>query len=177
MTKKSESLKRAWADGRHRATRRVEMKHCLDCGTPLCYVSSKRNGKYCNKHARIGERNPFYGKSHTEETKKKNRDAHKGEKSANWKGGIDAGKAYRARKLGAVGSHTLSQWEELKMQFGYMCLCCKQEEPNITLSVDHIIPLSKGGSDNIENIQPLCRSCNSRKHARVINYIELWQKI
>lgn len=68
-------------------------------------------------------------------------------------------------------SHTYGEWENLKKQYGYQCPCCKKTEPNILLTEDHIIPLSKGGSDLIENIQPLCRSCNSQKNTKIIKFL------
>lgn len=47
---------------------------------------------------------------------------------------------------------------------GFTCLHCDATE---NLSLDHIHPYSLGGEDALENLQTLCRSCNSRKGARV----------
>lgn len=70
----------------------------------------------------------------------------------------------RTFKRGCDGTHTFGEWELLKKQYGFVCPCCGKMEPVIKLTEDHIIPLSKGGSNSIENIQPLCLSCNVRKH-------------
>lgn len=47
---------------------------------------------------------------------------------------------------------------------GHACLHCGTTE---RLSLDHIYPYSLGGEDTIENLQTLCRPCNSRKGVRV----------
>lgn len=78
-------------------------------------------------------------------------------------------KRRQIRKRGAMGSHTLEEWNELKKQCNYICFICNKVEPQIKLTEDHIIPLSRKGTDYIENIQPLCRSCNSKKGVKLDN--------
>lgn len=100
-----------------------------------------------------------------------------GDKNPNWKGGITPvssmmSKRRRRQQIAITGSgHSPQEWDELKRKYGYMCLCCKKTEPVIKLSKDHITPLSKGGTDNISNIQPLCKPCNLRKYTKTIDYI------
>ncbi len=76
----------------------------------------------------------------------------------------------RARKLEAEGSHTDEEWKEIKAFYSFKCLCCGKQEPEIKLTRDHVIPLTQGGTDSINNIQPLCARCNSKKNYKHIDY-------
>lgn len=92
-----------------------------------------------------------------------------------WKDGRCDDKEYvswvqnkRNRMLrGAEGSHTFEEWQVLKKRCNYTCQKCGRREPEIQLTEDHIIPISKKGTDYITNIQPLCKSCNCKKYNKI----------
>lgn len=67
------------------------------------------------------------------------------------------------------GAYTAQQWEDLKAAQDNRCLGCGIQEPQITLTVDHIIPVSRGGGSEIGNIQGLCQPCNSSKGAQTLD--------
>lgn len=73
----------------------------------------------------------------------------------------------RAFREGVSGSFTKQEWNDLLQAYGNRCLRCGSADK---ISADHIVPISKGGTNDIYNIQPLCKSCNSIKHTQTINY-------
>jgi hypothetical protein len=57
--------------------------------------------------------------------------------------------------------HTGREWAALVAACGSRCVGCGDASGRLTK--DHIIPRSRGGIDSLENLQPLCGPCNSRK--------------
>lgn len=60
--------------------------------------------------------------------------------------------------------------QEILTRDNHICKLCENStnnEPNLLLEVDHIIPLSKGGLTIIENLQTLCWKCNRSKGAKL----------
>lgn len=74
------------------------------------------------------------------------------------------------RRRAAGPLFTTKEWRDLVAKYDYTCLCCGRREPDIRLSADHVIPVTKGGSNEIGNIQPLCKSCNSKKRTRTTDF-------
>ncbi len=98
----------------------------------------------------------------------KYRDLQKQQYSKNRAQYITNAKNYKARKKGAAGSYTAQEWANLCEVYNHTCPACKESK---LLTADHIIPLSRGGSNYINNIQPLCLSCNSKKRTKIIKYL------
>lgn len=73
----------------------------------------------------------------------------------------------RAQLLGR-GSYTVYEWQAMCDWFGNVCLCCGIGDTLLT--VDHVVPVIHHGVNTIDNLQPLCLSCNSRKGAKTIDY-------
>jgi 5-methylcytosine-specific restriction endonuclease McrA len=85
----------------------------------------------------------------------------------------------RAREMGNGGRVSAQEIKELKERYSNTCLCCGRREPEIKLTHDHVVPLAPpyNGKNTIENSQPLCKSCNSRKGKRVIDYRLGWKPL
>jgi len=143
----------------------------------------------------IGVKGIQKGQIFTDEHRRRISEARKkmtGEKSGNWKGGVyvnnvnEYAKKWRLLNIAkvriwdklnkrnrkkATGSYTQEDWEDMKRKYKYSCVCCGRSEPIVKLTTDHIIPISGGGTNTIDNIQPLCKNCNSHKHKKIIKYI------
>ncbi len=69
----------------------------------------------------------------------------------------------RRTVLEEAGSHTPEEWRRILDFYGHTCPGCGSSE---RLTVDHVVPLSKGGSNAADNLQPLCVRCNAAKGNR-----------
>ena len=74
---------------------------------------------------------------------------------------------YRTRKTQAGGSYTVGEWRALCKHQDGRCLACGKKKK---LTADHVVPVSRGGSSDIDNIQGLCKSCNASKGDKTTDY-------
>jgi 5-methylcytosine-specific restriction endonuclease McrA len=73
-------------------------------------------------------------------------------------------RSYKAKKKGAEGRHTVEDINALFAAQSGKCLC--GEDLNNGYHVDHIVPLSAGGTNWPDNLQLLCPTCNLSKGSK-----------
>lgn len=70
-------------------------------------------------------------------------------------------------------------WDDQKREIfrrdGYTCQYCGHRGNALTLHVDHVIPLRRGGTDDPENLTTACWSCNLEKGTRTGLEYRLWR--
>jgi 5-methylcytosine-specific restriction endonuclease McrA len=130
--------------------------------------------KVCNKvyHKQYSAEHKEEFKGYTAKWHEKHPEYQK-QYDAKWRAeNIEAAKAIRENRRVRVvcngGSFTEDDWNVLLLLYDFKCLACGRDD--VLLTADHVIPVAFGGSSDISNIQPLCKSCNSIKGTHYIDY-------
>ena len=74
-------------------------------------------------------------------------------------------RCHKRRELTTEASMAPLEWLSIVEQFSSACAYCGSEH---NLTMDHIVPVSKGGRTTPDNVIPACSSCNSSKQAQDI---------
>lgn len=73
----------------------------------------------------------------------------------------------RKNASNVIHNLTTKDWKDIKTYFDFKCAYCGKACKGLTR--DHLIPLSKGGHYTKSNIIPACRSCNAKKHNKLLD--------
>ena len=129
------------------------------------YKDKERRKKYRNEYRRKRWKdNPEKIKEYTERKKENDRQWNKNHRE--YRNYMDMIRRMKLKEI--EGNFTLEEWQNKKNEFDFICPLCNRKEPEIKLSIDHIVPISRNGTNWIANIQPLCKNCNSSKGKRLI---------
>ncbi len=68
----------------------------------------------------------------------------------------------RARRWNSPGRGlTPAEWRAILADYGYRCAYCLTDGP---MTLEHVVPLARGGAHDPDNIVPACLPCNKSKH-------------
>lgn len=142
-----EKEKEYYEKNREKILARIRQRHANYPETSRLYYNNHRE-KFCARARRRYKDNPEREKALRRRWKKNN---------------LGKRRAYDQRRR-ARKNKVISRPYDFKAictQYGNKCLRCDRND--IDLTVDHVIPISWGGPDTADNIQPLCLSCNAGK--------------
>lgn len=82
-------------------------------------------------------------------------------KNENWYF-LDVDPKHVAREREKARKLKKSQWWKTKLNQGLCHYCGKKFSPS-ELTMDHIVPVARGGTSTAGNVVPACRACNATK--------------
>lgn len=82
----------------------------------------------------------------------------------------------RSKRVGGDGKHTLDEIEFIMELQDHKCASCGVALDDSNKHLDHILPLALGGSNEIKNLQWLCKFCNISKSASHPDDWEVYSK-
>jgi 5-methylcytosine-specific restriction endonuclease McrA len=155
----------------HKEERKVHAEEYYDINTDKLKASSKKwredNKEYCKERdaKNFQEHKEEAYQQHKEYAEKKPEIVQRIHRQANHK--------YRGLRKGAEGSFTEKEFRLKCESIGNKCVYCGKS--GMKLVPDHIIPLSRGGSNFIANINPSCVSCNNSKRDMLVIEFEAYK--
>lgn len=125
-------------------------------GTAVCArYRAKHKEKLRARRKKWAEANP-----------EKQREAKRRWKIANRDRGAAHARARRTRKAGANGTCSVEQAAARIAFYGGVCAYCRRAPHE---HLDHVIPLSRGGTNWPANLRPSCQKCNTSKNDKLLS--------
>lgn len=140
-------------------------KYCSKCDSILPISEFGGNNKYCRPCNAAYSRDRY---QHDEAFRNNKRSINNAWVSKNCLEKSDWHAKELRRKLlrrNAIGTYTIEQWNKSLDYFNHACAYCGT---TTDLTIEHIIPVSKGGTHYIYNLIPACSACNYSKNDRDI---------
>jgi 5-methylcytosine-specific restriction endonuclease McrA len=72
------------------------------------------------------------------------------------------------------GGFTKKRRRKLKKIFSYICFYCGVDGAD---TIDHLTPISRGGSNEISNLVPACMTCNTSKRNKTYGEYLEWRNV
>ena len=160
------------------------MGNCRVCGGSLenniykgqhgiCKVcDNARRSEYLKSHPLNAEKNrqafrTFYT-NHKAQVQERNRKWKENNPEQNKLNRQHENRLRKYRDRNAVGSFTRKECETKLRECNYKCIYCGQSLSIENITIDHLIPLSKGGTNYIDNLVPSCLECNCKKYNKIL---------